>query len=350
MQLVRRSPYGVILIVSFVALVVAVVGSQSAGIPLQDPEGFLGPAYIRFPLLAIGLLSVAIVPMAIQRHGWRHIPSGVVRVIRSEWSWQRVMSIALGFLSFYVCYVSYRNLKNFLPVYREGVLYDGQLLEFDKWVFGGTSPAIVLHDLLGTDVAARLLSLVYLSYLPLVPITLAVVLVMSRSHAVGAWFATAVSLNWVLGALSYYLLPALGPIYVRPDHYTGLADTGVSRLQQALLGNRLEFLANPMHSEAIHGVAAFASLHVSVAFAVALFLQRAVQSKALRVIGWTFFVLTFVATLYFGWHYVADNIAGVAIGYITVSVGAWATGCSGYRQGATVPSGLVESYGGRQTA
>src|SRR5699024_9513588 len=151
-------------------------------------------------------------------------------------------------------------------------------------------------------------------------------------------------------ALSYYLLPALGPIYVRPDHYTGLADTGVSGLQQALLGNRLEFLANPMHSEAIHGVAAFASLHVSVAFAVALFLQRTAQSRTLRGIGWTFFVLTFVATLYFGWHYIADNIAGVAIGYISVSVGAGAPGCSGYRQGAAAPSGLVETYSSPQAA
>ncbi len=346
MQLIRRSPYGVILVISLVVGVAAVVGSLASGIPLQDPEGFLGPAYVRFPLLGIGLLTAAIVPTAIYRYGWRRIPSGVVHILRTEWTLSRVLYIAAGFFSFYVCYVSYRNLKNFLPVYREGVLYDQQLLDFDKWVFGGTSPAIILHDLLGTNIAAQLLSFVYLAYLPLVPISLAVFLVMNRSHAVGAWYATAVSLNWVLGAISYYMLPALGPIYARPDHYIALADTEVSGLQQALLGNRLEFLANPINSEVIHGVAAFASLHVSVTFAAALFIQRTVPSRVLRISGWVFFTLTFVATLYFGWHYVADNIAGVAIGYISVSVGAWATGCASYRQGVRVRSGLVDATGG----
>ena len=41
---------------------------------------------------------------------------------------------------------------------------------------------------------------------------------------------------------------------------------------------------------------------------------------------WTFLGLTSVATLYFGWHYVVDDIAGLGIGVIAVSFAGIATG------------------------
>jgi hypothetical protein len=37
------------------------------------------------------------------------------------------------------------------------------------------------------------------------------------------------------------------------------------------------------------------------------------------------FCLTCVATLYFGWHYVADDIAGIAIALVSFYVGGWAS-------------------------
>src|SRR5699024_6110680 len=134
---------------------------------------------------------------------------------------------------FYVCYVSYRNLKSVLPIYREGVLYDQQLLQLDNWMAGGNDPAVILHDLLGTGFAAHLLSGVYLSYLLLVPLSLGVFLVFNRTYPIGAWYATTLSLNWVLGVVSYYTLPTLGPVFARPEMYSALPETGVSRLQQA---------------------------------------------------------------------------------------------------------------------
>ena len=41
---------------------------------------------------------------------------------------------------------------------------------------------------------------------------------------------------------------------------------------------------------------------------------------------WTFLALTMVATLYFGWHYVVDDIAGIGIGVIAVVLAGVATG------------------------
>ncbi len=328
MQFVRKWPYSIAVGVSILVGIAAVIGTWSVGIPMKDPEGFLGPAYVRLPALGLLLSGAGVLFAAARRRGVRRLPQGIAEVIKHEWTLRRTLYIATGLITFYVSYVGYRNLKSVLPIYRQGTLYDRGLLEVDRWFFGGHNPASVLHAVLGTDVTAVVLSFVYLAYLPLVPISLGVFLVLSRDMAVGAWYATALSLNWVFGVVSYYILPSVGPVYSRPDLYTDLPVTSVSSLQQALLDNRLEFLTSPLTSDAIHGVAAFASLHVSVTFAVALFLQKTVQNAMVRAAAWTFFGLTFLATLYFGWHYILDNFAGMLIGWGSRVVGAWATGCT----------------------
>lgn len=328
MQFVRKWPYTVAVSVSILVGIAAIIGSQVLGIPLKDPEGFLGPAYVRLPLLGLLLSGVGVLIAATRRRGWRRIPLGVSEVLKHEWTLLRTLYIMTGLLTFYISYVGYRNLKNVLPLYRDGTLYDRGLLQTDRWLFLGHDPATVLHAILGTDVTAMLLSFVYLSYMPLVPISLGVFLVLSRDMRVGAWYATTLCLNWVFGVVSYYIIPAVGPIYSRPDLYADLPVTGVSSLQQALLDNRLEFLTSPLTSDAIHGVAAFASLHVSVTFAAALFLQKTAQNAMVRTAAWIFFALTFLATLYFGWHYVLDNVGGMLIGWGSLAIGAWATGCT----------------------
>jgi membrane-associated phospholipid phosphatase len=52
----------------------------------------------------------------------------------------------------------------------------------------------------------------------------------------------------------------------------------------------------------------------------------------IRIAGWAFLALTVLATVYFGWHYIADDVAGAIIGWAAVSVGAWATGNRGRRK------------------
>ncbi|MDO5493536.1 MAG: phosphatase PAP2 family protein, partial [Nesterenkonia sp.] len=66
------------------------------------------------------------------------------------------------------------------------------------------------------------------------------------------------------------------------------------------------------------------------------------QHVVVRWVAWAFFGMTFVATLYFGWHYLIDNIAGVAIGWAAVSLGAWATNHQGARRLVAEEQGLSE--------
>ena len=328
----RRWPYTFAVIISVLVTLAAVVSSLYLELPMKDPEGFLGPAYVRLPALGLMFFAAGIIPAAIRRRGWREIPAGVREVMREEWSLKRVGYIATGLITFYASYVSYRNLKSYLPIYRDGTLEDKLLLDLDHWLMFGHNPATVLHDLLGTGVTAHILSFAYIAYLPLIPITLGAFLVLNRNYSIGAWYATALCLNWILGVMSYYALPTLGPAFAQPSMYWDLPSTDVTDLQQSLFRNRVDVLTDPWASEKIHGVAGFASLHVSVTFTAALFMERTGQKLAIRVITWAFFAVTVLATLYFGWHYIADDVAGIAIGWASVSIGAWASGNRGRRR------------------
>jgi membrane-associated phospholipid phosphatase len=48
---------------------------------------------------------------------------------------------------------------------------------------------------------------------------------------------------------------------------------------------------------------------------------------------WVFFALTVVATIYFGWHYIVDDVAGALIAIVSVWVGGLATGQKFTRRG-----------------
>lgn len=326
MTRIRHWPYTFALALSIAVGVAAVVSAFYLDLPLKDPDGFLGPSYVRLPVLALLFIGGGLVLDALRRSGWKRLPTTMLEIAKREWNLHRMLCTGAGLLSFYVCYIGYRNLKNDLPIYSGGTLYDQQLSRFDHWLGGGNDPAVILHNLFGTEFMADLLSYAYLAYLPLVPISLGAFLVLNRNIAIGAWYSTTLCLNWVLGTISYYILPSLGPAFTRPDLYGGLPETGVSELQQVLLANRLDFLADPASSEAIQGVAAFASLHVSVTFAAALFMEQTRQKLLIRTVTWIFFGVTIVATLYFGWHYIVDDIAGLGIGWAAVTLSAWVTG------------------------
>ncbi|AWB94074.1 phosphatase PAP2 family protein [Aeromicrobium chenweiae] len=320
-----RWPYAFAFCLSLVVGLVTIYYSQHLDVGLKDPEGFLGPAYIRLPMIGLLIFAVAILPQSIYRYGFRNAFSGVKTIVRDEWSLHRVLHVATGMISFYICYVSYRNLKSYLPLLTGNSLHDRQLLELDHWMFFGNNPATVLHDLLGTTIAAQVLAVLYVLYLPVVPITVGAVLVLHRDFTVGAWYATAVSLNWVLGVVSYYSLPTLGPAFYEPQRFADLPDNGATQLQMSLLRGAFGFKEDPQ-GDKIYGIAGFASLHVSVVFTLALFLHFAGIARAVRYTAWIYLGFTVLATLYLGWHYIADDIGGLVIGGVAVWIGALVTG------------------------
>jgi membrane-associated phospholipid phosphatase len=321
-----RSPYTLAGALALSSGVVAVVVARHFDLPLRDPDGIAGPAYVRLPLIVLLFFVADVVPRALYRaRGPRGVSEQLQAVIRERWTPRRLALVAVGLASFYATYVSYRNLKGALPFARDR-LYDGELLDLDRWMGFGTAPSTILHTVLGTGFSAHFLSAVYLLFLAFVPLSLGAALVWARDVRIGAWYVTALCLNWLLGAASYYLLPSLGPVFVRPGLFADLPETGVTALQRALFEARLDVLTDPAGAGAIQGIAGFASLHTSIVLTGALVVQRLGLHRLVRWPLWAFFVLTVVSTVYFGWHYLVDDVAGVVIAFLAVWIAGQATG------------------------
>jgi len=321
-----RRAYGFAVGLALSVGLLAWVGSYRLDLPLRDPDGLAGPAYIRLPLIVIIFFLSDVVPRClIKNRGFKNFVPSFKAYTKERWTKSRIALVGVGLSSFYVVYVSYRNIKGFLPFVRTDTLYDSTLHKLDIALMFGHDPAVVLHHVLGTGISAHVLSYIYIMFLTFVPVSLGAALVWSKNVATGFWYVTALCINWVLGALSYYWLPSLGPFY-KNGAFNELPETGVTALQRGLAAGRQRVLEDPHSTTSIQSVAAFASLHVSIIFTAALICHYVIQSRWVRWTMWIYFVLTAISTVYFGWHYLLDDIAGLAIGWIAVWIGAKTTG------------------------
>ncbi|GAA1914772.1 hypothetical protein GCM10009737_15210 [Nocardioides lentus] len=325
---VYRRAYALLVGVAGGMLLLALFTANALGRSIVDPEGFLGPAWARGPLLILLALTLDMVPRALwySKLDVRKMPGIVRERWRTHWTRDRLVLVVLGLVCFYVTYVSYRNLKSFLPeVLGTDYMFDRELHQIDQLLFFGNEPAIVLHSILGYEVVAQFLSLIYIWYLPLVPLAVTAWAIWSRNISFGYWFATSQVLAWTLGTASYYLLPTLGPGFEYSWLYTDLPQTPTTDLMQSLHYGRSTFLWNDVEN-AIQGVAGFASLHTAITLLWALMAQYTVRNRVVHWIFWVNFGITIVATLYFGWHYVADDIGGIMIALISFYLGGLASG------------------------
>lgn len=184
---------------------------------------------------------------------------------------------------------------------------------------------MLLHDLLGTDVSAHFLSTIYLWFLPLVPLALTAWLIWPNNISYGYWFATSQCIAWSLGTASYYLLPTLGPGFEYPFLFAELPETGSGGLMNGLIYGRQNVMYAGQLGD-VQSVAGFASLHTAITLLVALMAQYTLKWRPVHWVLWINFGVTVVATIYFGWHYVADDIAGVVIALLAFYLGGIASG------------------------
>ena len=67
-------------------------------------------------------------------------------------------------------------------------------------------------------------------------------------------------------------------------------------------------------------------LHVAITLLVALMVQYTLRSAGSTGSSGSTSRITVVATLYFGWHYIADDFAGIVIALVAFWVGGLASG------------------------
>jgi len=307
-------------------LVATIWIAGTENLPIRDPDAFI-PGYFRMPLIVLAAILTDIVPRAVRRSGgrMRELPAAWSEVVAERWQRSHWMFALSGMAAWYLTYATFRNLKSFVPFVNHNN-YDDELASIDKFMFFGRDPADLMHDVLGTGVTAQLMSAVYLVWIFLVPVSIAVALVWTRHNRAGSWYVTAVAFDWMLGAVIYLLAPTVGPIYSDADEFTDLPHTYATWLSEKLLDDRVAVLADPWDSGTLQTIAAFASLHCGIMMTICLVAHLVSLPRWLRITAWVFLAMTCLSTVYLGWHFFVDVLAGLALGTVGVWLGALATG------------------------
>lgn len=313
--------------VSIVAMIVAAVVSYRVGVPLRDPEGSIVGKRMMLPFIFMGIMIMADTAVGAYRsRSQAGQNAGTYSMafkqhFAERWWWHRIIIAIIGFMSFALAYLAYRNLKSYVMLV-DPRTWDQELLKVDRVMAFGHSPAELLHHVLGTDTAATLLSAIYLSYIPLVPLSVAVALAFARDIRDGYIFVCGSIYCWILGTISYYMIPSLGPFGGNPRLFANLPETGVTRVQNALIDHRLRLWHDPLGFDNVSSIGGFASLHVGVVF-MAMIVAWQFRMRITLAILTLYFVPTVIATIYFGWHYIVDDIAGLFIGWFSVVSARW---------------------------
>jgi PAP2 superfamily len=334
-------------VVAVATVVAGVIATDAVGLPLRDPDhvAALYLALVGFGVLLLVGLDIAL--RAGRRSGrWQRPSRAELQAVRRErWTPGRALAVGTALVGFYATYMAYRNLKSIVPLLRPDDVFDRQLADLDRDLFLGHDPADLMHTLLGTGITTHVLSAAYVAFIVFLPLTIGVALVFSTGLQRALFYVTAQSINWVLGAASYFLLPSLGPIYFEPGAFAGLPYSEVTRLQEVLLDQRLDFLRDPATATP-QSIAAFASLHISMSFTALAAAHLLGLGRRLKIALWIWFALTAAGTIYLGWHYVIDDVAGIAMGALALVLARMATGIDlGAARRRSMRAGAVEGLG-----
>jgi membrane-associated phospholipid phosphatase len=93
-----------------------------------------------------------------------------------------------------------------------------------------------------------------------------------------------------------------------------------------MIQDRFTVLHDPFATHAVQTIAAFASLHVGIMVTVCLMAGLLGMQRWIRVSMWLFLAVTVISTVYLGWHYFADTLAGALLGAAGVWIAALGTG------------------------
>lgn len=304
-----------IVVLAFTLVTLAM--SRHVGIPIRDPGGSLFGLRLGLSLVLFGLFVVVDAGIRAGRSGrtWRN----AVFELRRRWPKDRVAIALTGLLAYHIVYVCYRNLKSWVAFQQ---VRDTELLDFDRWLFFGNSPAILLHDLLGDPVSTYVLALVYRSFAILVPVSFVAALVFANRIRDGYVFLMSAIWLWIFGLGSYYLIPSRGPFASAPEQFAHLSHTAITATQGKYLAGRSHLLQHPLASDALNSISAFASLHVAFTFMVLLVVRSYGFRRATIALG-VYLIAVIVATIYFGWHYTSDDLAGLVVGFLAALFGRW---------------------------
>jgi membrane-associated phospholipid phosphatase len=195
-------------------------------------------------------------------------------------------------------------------------LHEQDVLDAEKWLFGGTEPTVWLqhhlYDAAHIHWYDALVTLVYSSHFLATPVLAAVLWL--RDRALWLSYISRVIVLAVAGLATYCLFPAAPPWMAARD---GLSEP-VARLSSRgwvwlHMSSLDDVLAQAQHDGA-NPVAAMPSLHVAFAVLVALVFGGMLRSRWRYLLALYPLAMGF-ALVYTGEHYVLDLIAGAGYAF-----------------------------------
>ena len=214
----------------------------------------------------------------------------------------------------------FASLKGLIPEINP-FAWDVVFADWDRFVHGGVDPWRILQPVFGYPFVTWLLDLVYCSWfyvLQLICIWQAFSIARPRLRM--QFFVTFLLVWVLLGNVGAVMLSSVGPCFynllvAKPGPYQPL----MAYLQDAsgqfplwsleMQGQLWWWYLNPTLSIA-GGISAMPSIHVAMAFLLALVGWR--THRALGVALGAYTALILIAAVHLGWHYAIDGYAGIA--------------------------------------
>jgi hypothetical protein len=202
-------------------------------------------------------------------------------------------------------------------------VFDAELEALDRFLHFGIAPSVLAAELVRGTPLIGALDAYYGFWITSIMLFQGAV-IWSANHARRRNFLFAKGIVWVLGALIYIALPAVGPCYVAPATFDEIRPEmpHTARVQGELGRNYLTVVASrdgqPRAIIPKYGVAAMPSLHVGVHFLFALWARRHARRLYLPCLLAT--GLTFFGSLMTGWHWAVDGYVGMLIAWAAVAI------------------------------
>ncbi len=337
----REPDLGWLLRLSVVVVLFAAVGlwrSEVMDIPFRDPRG----EWLKNRIVFTAGIVASLMVLDGGWRSWRATGSlrGTFGAVRRRWPTHRVAMLLAGLTAYHAIYFTYHNLKSWV-VFRTP--QDAMLVEWERILFFGHDPAVLVHNALGEYWATWILIAIYESFPSFVSFCFPAALVFADRIRHGFVYIASAVWVWIFGVACYYLIPSLGPFDEQPENFAGLPHSMITDTQEKYLAQRAHLLADPQAGDAAAQIAAFASLHVGVTCVIWLMLRYYGYRRI--AIAWGLYLIgTIIATVHLGWHYFVDDIAGVAMAVAAVWLGHRTIYPKGYVAAPRPPQPQAEAH------
>lgn len=291
------------------------VGVQLFGaIMLSLGAGFTGePPFVSY---GTALVSICLpIGAAYFAHACWHLRHAD-KIIRSiDYDWPRIRHFVIGALIIYLQIVSLTWHKALMP-YWTTMWADPMLADLDLTLFGAEPYTLTMW----LAPFWRVIDVGYSLWALAFKATFLFVL-LSRSEKAGSVALAFILIVGLMGAWGQYLLPSGGPIFWERlgngDRFDGLFPAANAQHAAAYLWLKY----NGADIGFASGVSAFPSIHVATTtwMVIAAFLLF----PRWKFPALAFFTLVLVGSVFLGWHYAVDGIAGVAGAFLCYGAAAW---------------------------